>query len=335
MKPIRLLWLVVLVALAWSAWWGWGAWHAKSDLTAWLEERRAAGWQAEWSDIEVKGYPTRIDRTITNLTLANTDGGWVWSAPFFQILGLNYAKDHVILVWPDTMQLQTPYERISITGKDLKGSLTFVPGTDQELEEGTLVFKGLKMVSDAGWTSSVAEARVATRPVAGLDGPRDVGIDIIGLTPRAPVIQHLAKAGLVPATVDTLKADLAVTFDQPWTRAAVERERPQPRDIEIREIAAKWGQLELRFAGDVTVSDSGRIAGEVMVKATNWQEILTVARQSGALPDAVFDPLQTALTLISSLAGSSKTLDIPLVFESGRTWIGPVPVGAAPTLRLP
>lgn len=335
MKPIRLLWLAVIFALGWSAWWGWGAWSAKSELESWLEDRRAAGWQAEWASIDVRGFPTRIDRTITNLSLANTEAGWAFTAPFFQILGLNYQKDHVILVWPNQMTLQTPWQTVTITGDKLQGSVIFVPGSDRELQDATMVFDGLAFASDAGWTSSMQELRLATRPSAGLDGPRDIGFEVIGLKPRSEMIELLSDAGLVPAEVEELKADLAVSFDHPWDRQALENERPQPREIEIREISAKWGELKLRIAGDVTVGDDGVVSGEVMVKSTNWREMLEIARRTGMLPDAILNTADSALSLISGLAGRSDTLDIPLTFSNGRTRIGPVPIGAAPVIRLP
>ncbi|NDR57203.1 DUF2125 domain-containing protein [Aliiruegeria sabulilitoris] len=335
MKPIRLLWLTVLVVLGWSAWWGWGAWNAKTGLETWLEARREAGWQAEWDRIEVQGFPTRIDRTISGLVLANTEKGWVWQAPFFQILGLNYQKDHVILVWPNDMTLQTPWQTVAITGDELRGSVTFRPGSAQELQSATLVFDGLALDSDAGWTSSMAQVRLATRPNEAGEGQHDIGLEIVGLKPRSDGIAMLAKAGLVPATVDELKADLTVGFDRPWDRQALEEDRPQPREIDIHEIAAKWGKLELRIAGALTVASDGVVSGEVMVKSTNWREMLEIARRSGFVPDSLADPIESALSMLSGLAGRSDTLDIPLAFENGRTRLGPLPLGRAPVLAIP
>lgn len=335
MKPIRLLWLVALFAFGWSAWWGWGAWRAQTGLEGWMEARRAAGWQAEWEEITVAGFPTRIDRTITGLTLANPSGGWVLSMPFFQILGLNYEPNHLILVWPDEMDLQTPRQRVAITGGDLKGSVTFLPGPARELEAATFVFRDLAFASDAGWTSRMDEFRLATRPAAGDDGTQDIGLEIVGLKPRSPALETLAEAGILPGEVEELKADLAVAFDRPWDRQALEDTRPQPREIRIRELAAKWGAAELRLAGSLTFDEEGAASGEVMVKSTNWREILDLARNSGAVPDALIDPVDSALTLLSGLAGRSETLDIPLTLREGRMSLGPVPLGRAPRLRLP
>ncbi|RYH09287.1 DUF2125 domain-containing protein [Tropicimonas sp. IMCC6043] len=335
LRPIRLLWLVALFAVGWSAWWGWGAWRAQTGLESWMEARRDAGWLAEWDRISVAGFPTRIDRTISGLVLANPAGGWVLTMPFFQILGLNYEPNHLVLVWPDEMELATPQQRIAISGADLKGSVTFRPGPAREVEAATLVFKDIALASDSGWTSRVGEFRLATRPAAGADAMRDIGLEIIGLKPRSPALEQLADAGILPGEVETLKADLAISFDRPWDRRALEEARPQPREIRIREIAVRWGALELRLAGSLSVDAEGAASGEVMVKSTNWREMLDLARQSGAIPDSFIDTIDSAFTLLSGLAGRKDTLDIPLTLREGRMSLGPVPLGRAPRLRLP
>lgn len=334
MKPVRLLWLLVIVALGWSAWWGWSAWRAKAGLEAWLEARREAGWQAEWDSVRLRGYPTRLDRTIIGLTLADTEGGWVWSAPFFQILGLSYQPDHLILVWPGEMSLQTTEQRIALTGEDLKGSVTFHPGPSREVNSATLVFKGLALNSDAGWHSAARELRLAARPGAGA-AQYEIALEAIGLRPGGGVVGLAAEAGLAPPEVELLKADLEVTFDRPWDRQAVEQARPQPRAVEIREIAGKWGAMELRIAGDLRMESDGQVSGDVMIKSTNWREMLDLAQDTGALPEALHGTVEAVLNLLSGLTGRADTLDIPLTFADGRTRIGPVPVGPAPVLRLP
>ncbi|SFD13087.1 DUF2125 domain-containing protein [Tropicimonas isoalkanivorans] len=335
MRPIWLVWLVLAAALAWSAYWGWNVWQAKADIVAWLEDRRTAGWQAEWSDISVAGYPNRVDVTISDLVLANTDAGWVWSAPFLQILRLSYDRDKVILVWPDTMTVGTVDEQVEITSDNLQASIAFLPGQAREVEEAVLVGNGLTLRSDADWRSAIGQVRLAMRPDPQDPARREIGVEITELTPSAAWVVRMAEAGLVPPTVDRLAADLAVRFDRPWDRTALEEARPQPREVEIDDLSARWGRLQLRVAGELTVGRDRRPEGEVVVKATNWEEILEAARQGDALPEAVAGTLDRTFRLLSRLAGSPKTLDIPLSFDDGRMRAGPVPLGPAPKIRIP
>jgi len=135
--------------------------------------------------------------------------------------------------------------------------------------------------------------------------------------------------------VERLEAEIEATFDRPWTIAALEDRRPQPRRIVVEDAALRWGALDLRVAGTLDVATDGTPEGELLVKATNWREILAAARTAGALPEGLAEAAERALELVSRLAGSPDTLDVPLVFSDGRTRLGPVPIGRAPSLTLP
>ena len=110
--------------------------------------------------------------------------------------------------------------------------------------------------------------------------------------------------------------------------------RPQPRKINLRLAEARWGQLELQAAGEVTVDAAGIPEGEITIKARNWRDILKLAVETGAIPEGFAGSLEDGLSLMSQLAGNPKTLDIPLGLRGGRVLFGPVPIGPAPRLVL-
>jgi hypothetical protein len=92
--------------------------------------------------------------------------------------------------------------------------------------------------------------------------------------------------------------------------------------------------MELKLAGSFDVDETGAPEGSVLVKATNWREILAVGVAAGIVPTNFEAPITKALELASQFAGSPKTLDIPLNFKNGQTRIGPAPIGPAPVFRL-
>src|SRR5690606_36581209 len=103
-----LLAIEVVAAGAYFAWWWVAAGVFERAVSAWLTERSAAGWMAEAEDIDVQGFPNRLDMIVTGLDLANPDGGWAWSAGEFQILTLPYQPHHIIAVLPGEQVLATP-----------------------------------------------------------------------------------------------------------------------------------------------------------------------------------------------------------------------------------
>ena len=123
-------------------------------------------------------------------------------------------------------------------------------------------------------------------------------------------------------------------FDRAWDLSALEQGRPQPRRIRIRLAEAKWGELELALAGTLEIDAEGRPDGRLTVKARNWRDILTLIRAGGWMPAGWVDLVEDALSLAAQLSGNPQSLDLPLDFSDGAMSLGPIPLGAAPVIRL-
>ena len=330
-----LLNLILLGAVLWSGYWFVGSQGSQSAFESWFQDRRGEGWVAEYSDFSVQGYPNRFDATFNDLALADPDTGLSWDAPFFQLLALSYQPNHVIAVWPQNQLVATPLGKYDIASEDMRASLVLQPDTQLALERTTLTAEKLVITpSNPPAPTSMNALSLAAERVQASDATYRLGFSADGLKPSVSWVRAVDPNGTLPDTLDALSADLTVTFDRPWNRSAIEDARPQPRNINVKLAQAKWGQLELQFAGAVDVNDAGQPNGQITVKAKNWREILQLAVASGALPEGLAGTIEDALGLIASLSGSSKTLDIPLDFRNGRMLLGPVPIGPAPVLVL-
>lgn len=330
-----LLAVIVIAAAGWSGYWFVGKTAASRGFERWFEARRAEGWVAEAAAVATRGFPNRFDTGFTDLVLADPETGLAWEAPFFQILALSYKPNHVIAVWPERQLVATPVGKYRVESADMRAS--FVTGADIRLalERMTLTAERLTVTALSADRPIRAEAlrlaadRVPTNPAA-----YRLGLAADGLMPAPDWRVRFDPSNRLPERFDALSADLTVTFDKPWDRAAIEVARPQPLRIDIRLAEARWGRLELLAAGAVTVDASGLPEGEITVKARNWRDILEMAVASGMLGEGFAATLEDALSLIARMAGNPRTLDIPLNFRGGRVRLGPVPLGAAPVLRL-
>lgn len=332
---MRILLAVVIAAAAlWSGYWLIGSRGVENGLRDWLDGRTEAGWVANYTSVQTRGFPSRLDTTITDVELADPATGVAWSVPVFQLLRLSYRPDHVIAVWPGEQTVATPLQRISIEAEQARGSFIFKPDTDFELDRSSVVFNGIRLSSTAGWSSDIAEGLLATRPAAARDGAVDIGFQVSDLRPASPALAQLAEAGLLPGIVENLKIDATLTFDAPWDRQAIETRRPAVTEIELNLLQAKWGKLDLWAAGDLSVDAAGRASGSITVKAKNWREMLQIAVASGWIPEGLGETLESGLGLLAQLAGSPRTLDAPLTFKNGQVSFGPIPLGTVPPLRL-
>ncbi|WP_299352384.1 DUF2125 domain-containing protein [uncultured Shimia sp.] len=328
----RLLIVILVAALGWSTYWFIGASGVKSGFVAWFEARQSEGWQAETSDITVAGYPNRFDTTLSDIALADPETGVAWNADFFQVFTLSYKPNHVIAVWPNAQTVAFPDQTVQVSSTDMRASLVLGASTDLPLERTNYVVKDLTLTSTADWTLKAETLQVALHRLEEQDNGYRFALTANGFAPqfaqKAPAGQSL------PQAFQVIQADILAGFDAPWDRHALEDARPQPTWIEVRTMQLAWGELELQAAGKVTVDNTGYPTGDLTIRATNWRDIVAVARQSGAIPKGVLDGIERGLEFLAGVSGNAKSLDIPLNFKNGATRLGPIPIGPAPRLVL-
>ncbi len=330
----RLLIFILVAGLGWSAYWYAAMTGARHGFETWFEARRAEGWQAEYTDLAIRGFPNRVDATFERPALADPDTGLAWSAPFFQIFALSYRPKHIIAIWPETQRLSTPLAHYDIASKDMRASLVTAATPALPLERMNLVAGAMAITNDDGAVSTLDGLQAAVTRLPGATSGYRFAINADGLIPALPDRVGLRSGGAVPRRLDALRADLEVEFDAPWDLSALSDARPQPRRLRLRLAEARWGRLELKLAGTLEVDRTGRPSGRLTVKAQNWRDILTLARDLGWIGPAWGDRLEQGLSLAAQLSGNPETLDIPLDFANGRVSLGPVPLGPAPVLRL-
>ncbi|MEM9432485.1 MAG: DUF2125 domain-containing protein [Pseudomonadota bacterium] len=330
----RLIFIVVLAAAAWSGYWIYGARAQTSAVETWLEERRAEGWQVEYSALDLQGYPNRFDMTMRDVELTDPETGVSWIAPFFQILALSYQPNHLIAVWPDQQTLATPEQKIDLVAEKMTASLVVKPGEDLELDRANLVVENASLTSTEGWTTRFKALTAGIRGTEGRENTYDLALSADGLVPGEAWQGMIDRSGALPDALEAVLIDIVLGFDAPLDIRTIEEARPALTAIEIKQAKAGWGELSLRAAGKVNVDATGKPDGAIDLNARNWRDMLALAVDAGAVSSDVARGAELGLGLLSNLSGSSDSLDAPLSFKDGLSFLGPIPIGKAPDLSL-
>ena len=328
---LRLVVIFLVGALAWMVWWALGQGTYEAGLAAWLSERRDEGWAADYSALETRGFPNRFDTTITDVALADPETGVAWTAPFLQLLSLSYRPNQIIAVLPDNHKFSTPYQTVKISHEDARASLFLKPSTTLELDRARVVVADLAAMSTTGESLRLGAGRLAAETLEDQVNTYRLGADFERFQPTDEMRDALDPGGVLPEVVDRLGLDAMVVFDRPWDRHAIEKARPQPVDVKLTDLSARWGDVGFKAAGAIKIDENGFPVGQITIRAEAWRKVLKMAVSVGAVPATLETSLETALGL---LAGPGDVLDVPLTFASGSVSLGPIPLGAAPRLVL-
>lgn len=330
----KLVAITLVLSSLWAGYWFIGAKGVEGSFKSWIFDRQAEGWLAEATNIRTQGFPNRFDTIFTGLELADPETGLAWKAPEFQVLALSYQPNHVIAVWPGEQMLSSPEQNITISADQLKGSLVFDAKPELPLDRSSIMITGLNIASNAGWTAALESGQFATRKSSAALHRHDIHFEVSGLAPASSIIQNIGNGTLLPDVFEKAVIAASVDFTKPWDRTAIEVSRPQITRIELTELDAKWGELGLKAVGSVDVDANGTPTGEIAIKAKNWRKMIELAEASGALAPALVSTVTGALQFVAGLAGNDETLDVSLRLSGGAIFLGPIPIGAAPVIRL-
>lgn len=331
-----LLNFILIAAAAWAGYWFVGARGSRAGFEAWFEQQRGRGWTAEYSNFALRGFPNRFDAGFSDLSLADPRWGIAWKAPFFQILALSYQPNHLIAVWPDRQVLTTPNDSYQITSEDIRASLKLEASTLVGLKKAVVTAVGLVVTPTRQQIEpTLAEhINLAAEHIAGTPANYRLGLDVLGLAPAAALVARIDPERTLPKMVSEISADLSVRFDRPWNRKVNENALPQPQHIAIARIEVKWGRLHLQISGELEIDPAGIATGEIRIKARHWRDIMALAVSTGAMTEAAAALVEEALGLMVQSADDPEAVEIPLRFDQGFIYIGPVSLGRAPVLRL-
>lgn len=326
--------LLILITVGWSGYWYVGSSAQQSGLETWLDERRTAGWVADYDALAVQGYPSRFDTKITNLNLADPKSGWSWNTPVLQVLMLSYKPNHVIAVLPSEHVVATPQERITVNSDVIRSSIKFDADTDLALNALTGEMSNVALTSTKGWTSELQTAKLATRQTAGAENSHDIFFQADGVKPARILTKLIDPDSQLPDVFDTMRVDVTAGFDAPWDRHAVEGKKPELTALKVKDFSATWGEMSFEATGEMAFDASGAPTGKVSVRAKNWKDMITLGVSAGAIPADLQSTLEGGLGLLARLSGNPDTLDAPLSFKNGFVSLGPIPIGRAPTIRF-
>jgi len=323
----RLLVVIIVATLAYCGWWFHAAQDFRSDVEDWFAGQSAKGWTATYTDLTMRGFPSRTDLTITNPDITGPEGGFAWRAPFLQILALSYKPAHVILVWPDTQTLVMPDGEMAVSSDGLRASVVF---EDQKILRSNAEAPVLN-IAGPDVSVAVADANFALEKFATTDATYRIAVSAGRIATSLPT----AASGIGSDAPASLRAQMDIEFDRPLRLDTRSDSPPRPTRVNLKRSAITYGDVTFRVSLAASIDPQGVLTGDMSISAENWRNGIDAARENGDLPAAAADGLIDLLAMLSTFNGTRDSLDVTLGINDGTLLLGPVPVGRIPPLRWP
>lgn len=325
--------LIVLAPLGWSGYWYLAAEGQKDALAAWLDARRTEGWLAEAETIAIDGYPTRFERRLDALALADPEAGWSWSAPSLAMGSDAWDPTHVTVTFPETQSLAVPGQRFDVAATRMSALAAVVPSASLALRGLGFEADGLSVEGGDGLAFGAGRLSLALDRLAEDKAPANAYDAVVeaGAVRLPPALGRAL--GAEDATGDLI-ARGQVVADRRLDRDVIEEGHVGLRTLVLREGRLSYGGIAFDVSGRLDADARGYAEGSLDVVAQDWRRFLDGLVASGAVGEATATALRQGLRLVSLFSDDDR-LDIRLRFSDGRMRVGPVGIGQAPRLLDP
>lgn len=325
--------LVVVLALGtvWGGYWVVGSIALQTAAKKWFAAQNDSGIEATYAKLDVRGFPSRFDLTVTDLHLADPVTGFAWDAAFAQVFSMTWKPWHVIAALPNSQKVTTPDAEILLASTKLMGSLKVVPGSALALDAVIVEGADLSATSTLGWVVKAARAQLSTRQDASLANGHEVNVTVTGLIPDPALMVAMAETTDLPAMVETAQMNVVAGFSAPIDRFAGES-KPQLIALVVKDGLVRWGDMDLTFQGKITADADGFGNGRIDITLSNWRKVLAPAVAMGLFKPEIAPTIENMMALMAQQSGDPAVLELPFVLSAGRMSLGPIPLGPAPRM---
>lgn len=325
-----LLWLTAALAALYSGYWLVGSRALLSGVETALSQMKADG-RADYTSVDLHGFPSRFDLTINDPRLIGADGQQSWQAAFVQLFALSYRPNHLIAVWPDEQVLTIGGDTVTLRSTDLRASVTLGASLGLPLDHAELEGHGIDLTSGLGWQLLAEKLVFATRQATSGAKSHELALVLTGFAPGNDLRRLIDPEGKLPALADTTRATLIADFDRPLDRTFVTAE-PRLTALRALDLAFIWGPVSLTAKGDLSVGADGVPTGKISLTVRGWRDLLSLFVTAGALTPDMAGTLENGLAAIETGKDQSAELRLPLTFDRGQVRLGPFLLGPAPRL---
>jgi len=295
-------------------------------LTAAQDALRKAGYDVAWSSRSVTGYPFRLDVTLIEPRIRDVSG-WALAAPRLEAEAYTLTPGSWIIAAPQGLEFTRPRGGpVAVKGDLIRASLTHLNNHPPNVS-----FEGVKLAFTPGpgaqpFALSTAD-RVEFHLRAGPDDEGGMFAKVDGGKARpGGLLARVAGDKPVAMAWNSTMSKVGAFKGDTWP-AAVRGWSDAGGRMTVRNAGITAGEAVLGAqGGSLFAGPDGLMRGELDLSLRRAPVAIAALGESGAItPEAA-----SAAAAVAMARQEGEATRIPLVFEAGRTTLGPVAVGPAP-----
>lgn len=329
----KLIVAAVVLALIYGGYWFVGQSQIQSRLTEALTRIDEGPYELQYDSLTTRGFPSRFDTTITDLSFEDPAAGLRWDLPVFQLLALSYQPNNVRAYFPPEQIITVDDRPFTLFTEAMAARGQVSPSASLPFQQAELELVNPRVRTPEGAELALARLFAAMRLSPETTQTYDAFIEARAIVLPENIRTMIDPQQTQPPVIQSLRFDSDVTLTEPLALNTDQTTPVQIETLSIAEFELAWGEISATAIGDLTPDADGVLSGSVTLVARNWQQTFDLAIANGMLGDNqrfLFAGLAENLDETPQIA---DTLTLTLTITDGEMSVGGYPLGPAPRLR--
>ena len=361
-RYVVMLFLVLALIGGWSLFWKYAADRAGALIADWRAREAAIGRVYGCGSQSIAGYPFRIEVTCTPVSaeFRNFAPPLDIKLPRILVAAQIYQPTLLISEFDGPVSIANPGKAPEFEASWRLGQSS-VSGLPSAPERVSLVFDAPELghIADGKrdvWLKADHHELQARRAAPSADGKEGIETAVRLEQASLPAV-HPAAAEPLDAVIDTVLRGVKDFAPKPWKERLRELQAAGGR-IEVTQARVAQGDILAVGAGTLTLNAGGRLDGQIRVTMAGVEQFLDkIGAKQMVQTSPAMDKLAGALDRLApglgnaarqqlsenigtgiNALGEKTTLEgkpavtLPLRFDDGAMFLGPVPIGKMPPL---
>ena len=328
-KVLQFIITSLCLAAALSAYWAWSAGELRDALAEWRRQQAAKGLQVAYQNPVIDGFPLTLELSVSQPSITAA-GKWQWQGPPVSGQTKLYHPQRITIAAPGRHRItfaKSGLPRwIDIDAQGANGEL----GLDGagRLVSARLQLDAVSATTAAGQQLSadqLASSVILSEPEDAVPAPlHSIRISVRNLV--------LPKAALRPFSEEIagleIQGRLFGWTSGKWSPSAPARWRDLGGRLEIASLSLLWNGLAVSASGPLALDQELRPEGVLDAWWRGLSETIDRLATAKVLKAEAVLALKIGLLALPTrtAADGAKEVSLPITFEGGQLYLGPIPV---------
>lgn len=306
--------VICITAMGWGGYWLLNAVVAKKEMGRIIDTMRTKGWDVNYDQLQLRGFPNRVDMRFVNINITAPHQQWHWQAETLDILRLVYQFDHFIIILPFVQQIEWKNQIYHVHSKAWRASVEIDPQQFSVLKRLVVDIQHGRVEhanTTRGWEFQNMLWVLGTN-----DG---MNTSVYRTALQAQQVKSIMQGHSDPANVGVdVDFDGKVVFNNAVDLWSLLDHLPQLKRIDIQKAGLEWSDTQISSKTALVVDDMGFLDGTLQIQVSGWHFVPRHLAALYILPTKAVNAIEQALQKLDSMIRLPDPFTLPIVVRKGR-----------------